>query len=92
MSLVLPKDSMVVLLTDLQLADGAVNLLAKQGKPKVEYASAYTNQVLERHEVSKEAFTESLRYYSYYIEELDEIYEEVINRLGTLESEIQKGD
>jgi hypothetical protein len=92
MSLVLPKDSMVVLLTDLQLADGAVNLEAKQGKPKFEYASAYTELVLEKHSVSKETFKESLRYYSYHIEEMNEVYEDVINRLGTLESEIHQGD
>jgi hypothetical protein len=91
-SLVLPRDSMVILLTDLQLADGAVNIRSKQGKPKVEYASSYTNQVLEKHGVSREAFLESMRYYSYNIEELDKIYEEVINRLGKLESEIHSGD
>ena len=92
MSLVLPSDSMVVLITDLQLADGAVNILAKQGKPKTEYASAFTQQVLEKHNVSEESFTESLRYYSFHIEKMDKIYEEVINRLGTLESEVHQKD
>ena len=92
MSLVMPPDSMVILLTDLQLVDGAVNLKTKEGKPKVEYASAFTNQVLEKYNVSKERFNESLSYYTYYIEEMDKIYEEVINRLGKMESEAHQLD
>ena len=90
--LVLPRDSMVVLLTDLQLVDGAVNLKSRGNQRLEEYSSAYTNQVLDKHGISKEAFTESIRYYSFYIEEMDRIYEEVIIRLGTIESEAYQGD
>ena len=92
MELVLPQDSMVVLLTDLQLVDGAVNLKSRSGQRQSDYANAYTEQVLEKHGVSNEQFTESIRYYSYYIEELDKIYEEVIIRLGKIESEVNQVD
>ena len=92
MSMVIPADSMVTILTDLQLVDGAVNLKSKQGKPKIEYASSYTDQVLAKYRITEERFSESLRYYSYYMEEMDKIYEEVINRLGKLESEVHQLD
>jgi hypothetical protein len=92
MGLVIPQDSMVILMTDLQLVDGAVNLKSRSGKSLSDYANAYTDQVLEKHGVSREEFTESIRYYSFHIEKMDKIYEEVIIRLGKTESEATQVD
>ena len=90
MAEVIPEDTMVVLMTEMQLIDGAMNLRAKEGKPMADYASAYSQQVLDKHGISRESFTESIRYYSYYIEKMNAIYEQVIIKLGTIESEVNK--
>lgn len=92
MNLVLSQDSMVVLMTDLQLVDGAVNVKSRGNQLMEEYSSAYTRQVLEKHNLSHEVFSESMRYYSYHVEKMDEIYEQVIIRLGTIESEAYQED
>lgn len=87
---VLSKDSMIVLLTELQLVDGAVNMNARKGKPLIEYARAYTKQVLDQHGIQRDVFEESIRYYSFHIEEMDAIYEQVIINLGKIESEVEQ--
>ena len=73
MSKVLPQDTMVVLLTELQLADGAVNILGRRGKPAEDYAKSFTKQILDKHGVSSEDFEESMRYYSYYVKKMNAI-------------------
>lgn len=88
MSLVIPQDSMIVLLTDLQLVDATINLKAKEGRPISEYAGEYSRQVLDKHGVTREEFNESIRYYSFYVEKMDEIYEQVIINLSKKEAEI----
>jgi len=92
MSKVISQDSMVSLLTDLQLVDGTVNLRAKEGKPMADYASAYFQKMLDKHAVSKDEFNESIRYYSFYIEKMDEIYEQVIINLSLREAEVLQPD
>lgn len=92
MSMVIAQDSMVTILTDMQLVDGALNMHERQKLPADVYSRAYTRQVLEKHGVTREEFEESIRYYSYYVEELDAIYEQVIIRLGRMEAEAMKKD
>jgi hypothetical protein len=90
MSKVLPEDTMVVLLTDLQLVDGAVSLKGRTGKPVGEFSKAYTDLILKKHKIDREVFDESIRYYSFYIEKMDAIYEKVINNLILLQSQVDK--
>ena len=88
MAKVLPQDTMVVVLTELQLAEGAVNIKTRQGKLAAEYARSFSDQVLEKHGISTDVFNESMRYYSFYVEKMDKIYEQVIINLSKLESEV----
>jgi len=92
MAQVLPEDTMVVLMTEMQLIDGAINLKGRKGEPMSQYAEAYSQQILERHGITEESFKESIRYYSYYIDKMNDIYEKVIDSLGALESEIHQSD
>jgi hypothetical protein len=88
MTRVLSEDSMVVLLTDLQLVDGAVSLKARGGKPVYDFSKAYTDLILQKHHVEREVFNESIRYYSFYVEKMDAIYEKVINNLTLIQSQV----
>lgn len=90
MDKVLPQDTMVVLMTEMQLVDGAVGLKSRTGQPVWELSNAYTGMILKKHGIDREIFGESIRYYSFHIEKMDAIYEEVINRLALMESELNK--
>jgi hypothetical protein len=86
MNLVIPADSMVTLLTDLHLADGAINTLKFKDKSPGHLSSEYFSVILEKHNIGRDTFEESLRFYAYHTEELNKIYEKVIVNLSKLES------
>jgi hypothetical protein len=90
MAKVLSQDTMVVLMTDLQLVEGAVSLKARSGKPVGEFSKAYTDLILKKHNIDQEVFAESIRYYSFHIEKMDAIYEQVINNLVLMQSGVDK--
>jgi hypothetical protein len=93
MSLVLPEDSMVTLLTDLHLAEGAVTALKSKQHPAGHLSSDYFETILIKHSINKEVFEESMRYYAFHSEKLDKIYEQVIIDLSMQESlSIPKND
>jgi hypothetical protein len=86
MDLVIQADSMVSLLTDIHLAEGIISSLKSKHQPVGHLSSEYFEVVLKRHSISREAFEESLQYYAFHTEELDEIYEKVITELSKRES------
>jgi hypothetical protein len=86
MSLVIPADSMVTLLTDLHLADGVINTIKVKEKSIGHLSNEYFSAVLDKHKIGRDTFDESLRYYAYHTEELNKIYEKVIVNLSKIES------
>ena len=86
MSLVMPEDSMISLLTDLHLAEGVVNALKSKEHPAGHLSSDYFEAILKKHSINKETFEESMRYYAFHTEKLDRIYEEIIIDLSKKES------
>ncbi len=87
-SRVIPPEKMEPLLTDLFLVEGAVSYMADKGTPIDGYSKKYFEEVLEKHEVTGEEFEESIRYYTYHIEKLDKLFENVIVNLSELETEV----
>jgi hypothetical protein len=75
-------------LTDIHLIEGVTGTLKEKDSVLAVIASEAYSIVLEKHKLDRKTFEENIRYYSYYAEKLDEIYEKVINNLGKLESEI----
>jgi hypothetical protein len=86
MSLVLPADSMVTLIADMHLADGVINTIKEKNKSVKPLATEYFEAVLQKHEITREVFDESMRYYSFHAEKLNDIYEKVIIALSKKES------
>jgi hypothetical protein len=84
--LIIPADSMVTLLTDLHLADGVINTIKLQDKSLKHLSTEYFSAILEKHRIGRDTFDESMRYYAYHTEELNEIYEKVIVNLSKIES------
>jgi len=86
MSRVLPADSMVSLLVDVHLAEGALNVGINNKPPVEKLSSRYFEEVLVKHSIDRKTFEESIRYYSFHAEQFNEIYEKVITELGKKES------
>jgi len=86
MSLVIPADSMVSLLTDIHLADAVINNAKVKDKSFEHLSNEYFSVVMKKHKIGRDTFEESLRYYAYHVEELDKIYEKVIVNLSKIES------
>jgi hypothetical protein len=86
MTMVIPADSMVSLLTDIHLADGVINTIKIKDKPIEHLSNEYFSVVMDKHKIGRDTFEESLRYYAYHVEELDKIYEKVIVNLSKIES------
>jgi hypothetical protein len=86
--LVIPVEKMEPLLTDMFIIEGAASYLTNKGEPTNDKAKRYYEKVLAKHGVTAEQFEESMEYYTYHVEELDVIFEEVIINLSKLESEL----
>lgn len=90
MDLVLPADTMVNVLTDLHLADAIINMENNKGIPVEQLSGAYFHIVMDKHGITMESFEESVRYYAYYANQMDAIYEKVIINLSLKESQVHQ--
>lgn len=87
-SSVLSKEKIVDLQVDLYLVEAANNMkVLKQDSLDTEY-SALFETVLKKHDVTKEDYERSLRYYAIDNKSLDEIYDSVLVKLTQLENTI----
>ncbi len=87
-SRVIPPEKMESLLTDLFLVEGAVSYMADKGTPIDGYSKKYFEEILDKHKVTKDEFEESIKYYTYHIEKLDKVFENVIVNLSELETKV----
>lgn len=83
------QDKLVLILTDVEIAESALRQNQNVGHEIGETKEAYYNAIFKKHEVSKEQFDSSMVYYRKNFEVMDEIYEEVITQLSLMQSEAQ---
>jgi hypothetical protein len=88
MELVIPADSMVTLLTDIHMAEGIISNVKDKKIPVGHLSAEYFDTVLKQHQIDRETFEESMRYYAFHTEKLNDIYEQVIINLSKMESMI----
>lgn len=91
-SLVLPRDTMEMVLLDLHLMEGAWLQEKREDARANILPNKYFQVILEKYHITREEFDESMRYYTYHIDEMDEMFEHVINDLGKKESELNVGE
>jgi hypothetical protein len=87
-SLIISKDTMEMVILDAHLIDGAYVLQQRQVIDEKELPDRYFQLLMDKYGISEDRFNESIRYYTYHVEEMDEIYENVINEMGKIESEL----
>ena len=84
---VLSKEDMVSVMVDVQLIEAALSI--NQSEEAKETAYYNYDSVLKQHNLSKEKFDESFKYYSEHPELMEQIYEEMLSELSKRQAEVE---
>lgn len=82
---VLPKEKMVSIFIDMHIAESQISSLnLKRDSSKLLFEH-YEQKVLEKHNVSDSLYKESYNYYLYNVNDMEKIYDAVIDSLSLRE-------
>lgn len=84
----LEEEKMVSVMVDLHLIETAHNLKVMEADTNNAQYEQFMSSIFVSNEVSKEQFDSSLFYYSTRTEEMNVIYDKVLERLSELESKV----
>jgi hypothetical protein len=83
------RDTLIHLLAEIELIESAIRDKQNLGHEIDDLNEAFYATVFKKYNVSREQFNRSMDYYKQNLEEMDDIYEDVISRLSVIESQIQ---
>ena len=83
------KEELINILTDLQLVQAAMKYKENSGQEIGNLNLEYHQKIFDKYGVSKEELQKNIDFYKLNIQEYDKIYEEVIENLSRMESEIK---
>jgi hypothetical protein len=86
----IPKEKMSLILTDMVLLEATYNTRLIRLTDKDERMVDYNEEILDQHQVSKEAFDDSYDYYLAHEEDFEAIMELVFEELNKMETEALK--
>lgn len=86
----IPKEKMSLILTDMVLLEATYNTRLIRLTDKDEKMIKYNEEILNQHQVSKEAFDNSYEYYLDHEEDFEAIMELVFEELNKMETETSK--
>ena len=86
---VMSKKEMVAFLTDLQLAEANIRAITDPRSTDSLQRQLYFYDLYEKHGITPSDFNASLNYYLAHVEELDDVYDEVIARLMKEQEELR---
>lgn len=93
---VIPRDSMIIILGDIHVAEALSQSISKKalGSDTARYKNlrTYYQDVFKFHKIEGERFSTSFDYYAKQPKLFDEMYEEVMKQLGDLEAVVKKVD
>ncbi|NQT76823.1 MAG: DUF4296 domain-containing protein [Bacteroidetes bacterium] len=83
------KDKLVLVIADMEIAESTIREKQNLGQEIDGLQERFYLAIFQKHEITKEQFENSMAYYKQDLDELNDIYEEVITRLSMMESEVQ---
>ncbi len=83
------KDKLVLVIADMEIAESTIREKQNLGQEIDGLQERFYLAIFQKHEITKEQFENSMAYYKQDLDELSDIYEEVITRLSMMESEVQ---
>lgn len=87
---VIPQDDMVNIIIDMHLADGLFTISDIRKKVARADSINYYDAIFDRYGYTRHDFDTSVFYYSKNINEYDKIYEDVLNKLNQMETELKE--
>lgn len=89
---IIPRDSMVQIITEIHLADAVLNNAQNNGYIEPDSTPKYYSEILKKHNITKEKFDRSIKHYVDQLEEFDNMYDEVIAKLNLKQIEIESSN
>ena len=86
---VLPIEKMTAIMVDVQLIEGGIVIRKYNKTQRKDQITDYYKSLYFKHEISKEIFDYSLKYYTDHPGKLEEIYERMLEKLSELEAEVE---
>ena len=87
---VMPEEQMVQIMKDFMLLEATFNTRLIRMSDKDERMESYSEEILEKHGVSKEDFDASYEYYVYHPVEFESMMQLVFEELNKMETEAAK--
>ncbi|MDZ7742066.1 MAG: DUF4296 domain-containing protein [Bacteroidota bacterium] len=84
---VIPREKMQNILVDMQLVEGALIYERSQGGVSDSLRDYYFNRVFEKYAISSKQYDKSLNFYKDHLKLFDEMYNQVIKDLESLENQ-----
>ena len=84
---IIPKQEMIQILVDVELAESAISMEQVKSKSIDLYSNYYYNAIFKKYKISQQQFEESLRYYLKKNDDFNEMFVQVINILSRKQSE-----
>jgi len=85
---VLSIDKMTAIMVDVQLIEAGIVVRKYNRTQRKDQITDYYRALFNKHEVSKQTFDLSLQFYTDHPDQLEEIYEGLMERLSELQAEI----
>lgn len=86
---VMSKKEMIAFLTDLQLAEARIRSISDPQSSDTLQRKLFFFDLYKKHNITPSDFNASLKYYLTNVDELDDIYDEIIARLMKEQEEMQ---
>jgi len=83
---IIPEDKMVVILADMQISEAYLSEIRKTSERLKDSTLLYYKKVYKKNMISKDQFEKSLLYYKEDLENLEQIYTQVVVRLNELKA------
>ncbi len=82
---ILPRDKLLEVMVDFQMVEAAVQSAKSQGEAG-QTARYYYDMVLEKHQITREQFRQSIQWYQDHMAAMDSLYSDLIDSLSGLQS------
>jgi len=79
---------MVLVLVDFHLAEAAIVDVQNKKEDVNQYTNYFYNSILQKHNISRKKFSESISFYNKNLKEFQKIYKDVVVELSKTQSRI----
>ena len=91
-SYVIPQDDMVDIIFDIHMTDGLLTMTRIRREIVKNDSSSFYDEILTGYGYTRKDFDTSVYYYSYNMDEYDNIYKDVLDKLAEMEAKLKEGN